>query len=546
MATIAALGLVTVLAPFGASSATTTTLPLSNNAKTLNIALAGPFNGCTVLDPAAGSSTGAILDLLRPSAFQTLPSGTLVGAGGPIASAELTSLTPETVKYTIAPNQKWSNGAPFTGNALVGWWLRARALASVQSDGYRAIKTLSVSHAGLEVTAVFATPYADWSLLFRDVEALGSVKGCSLDAMAYRPSLGPYRVVSVSAHRIVLTMDHTWTQDPYRFGRLVFTDAATIPSSRTAEFVNYTLSVDRAQLQSLSSHTNVLSHIGSSSNVEQMTFAPHGPLTRRIAMREALSWSVNRQALLNQLWGAVTFSPSVAASALYSQGQSNYPGGGGSSPGAQTTTTTTDPSAATNGLSDCGACAIEVLRSLGYRRSPRGWSRDGVTMLSLRLIVGPSGLDESVARFVEGEWRHLGIIVSETRSESDMSAALGAARGAYDVAIFSRPTITAVSYAARSWSGPAYPDTYPSGLRLTSVTQMFAQAIGTFNPVTASATWSSMDQLLMTNFWVRPLFTAPSLLEWSNTVTGVSGSYTIPGLVDQVTNWTTTVHPPLS
>ena len=45
-----------------------------------------------------------------PSAFLTTSAGNLYGENGPIASAELTSLTPETVKYTIAPNEKWSNG----------------------------------------------------------------------------------------------------------------------------------------------------------------------------------------------------------------------------------------------------------------------------------------------------------------------------------------------------------------------------------------------------------------------------------------------------
>ena len=63
-----------------------------------------------------------------PSAFLTTSAGNLYGENGPIASAELTSLTPETVKYTITPNEKWSNGTSFNGNDLVGWWLRARAL----------------------------------------------------------------------------------------------------------------------------------------------------------------------------------------------------------------------------------------------------------------------------------------------------------------------------------------------------------------------------------------------------------------------------------
>ena len=542
---LAALGLGLILAPLGVSSATTTTLKTSNNAKTLLISLPGPFNGCTFLDSGAGSTTDGILDLLRPSAFQVGIGGSLVGAGGPIASAELTSLSPETIKYTIAPGQKWNDGAPFTGNALVGWWMRARNLDSVQSDGYRSIKSMTVSQAGLSVTAVFSTPYADWNLLFRDVEALNSARGCSLSVFAHRPSLGPYEVASASAHRIVLTMNRAWPQDLNRFGRLVITDVPAIPGSRATQFVNYTLSVDRAQLQALSSHPTVLSHIGSSNLIEEMTFAPARPLTKRLGIRQALSWWINRQNLINQLWGSVTFSPSVAMSALYSQGQSSYPGGSGNGPTAQTTTSTTTPSAATNGLPDCSSCAIEALRQLGYRRTTLGWSVGGGPVLAIRIVIGPSGLDASVARYVETQWHHLGVAVSATKASSEMAAAAMVAANSGDVAIFSRPTITAVSYAARSWSGPAFLDSYPSGVRSPAVNQLFTQGMGIFNPVTASATWLKMDQVLMTDFWVRPLFTTPSLLEWSNSVTGVFGSFSPAGLMDQVTNWTTTVTAPL-
>ena len=75
-----------------------------------------------------------------------------------------------------------------------------------------------------------------------------------------------------------------------------------------------------------------MSKIASSSNIEELTFSPRRD-HRSLAVREALSWSIKRQALIDQLFGAVTFSPSVAASAIFSQGQSNYPGPTGTEPG---------------------------------------------------------------------------------------------------------------------------------------------------------------------------------------------------------------------
>jgi peptide/nickel transport system substrate-binding protein len=540
---VLALVAVAVLIPISRSGATSVSSS-SLNAKTINVSLPGPFNGCTFLDPGATPTSNAINDLLVPSAFLTSSAGALVGANGPIASAELTSLTPETVKYTITPNEKWSNGTAFNGNVLVGWWLRARTPRTVLSDGYRDIKSLVVSKDGYGVTAVFATPYADWNLLFRDVEALGTQGSCALSSLLSRPSLGPYTVTSATPTRVVLEMNRHWPIDTERFGRIVITDAGVMPTSVNADFVNFSLVVNRSLVQAISTHPNVMSHIGSSANVEEIAFASARPLIKRIAVREALSWSIARQSLLNQLWGAVTFAPSVAASALYAQGQANYPGPTGTSPSGQTTTTTVVPGSAHNGLGDCRSCALDVLSQSGFVRSASGWRTVSGTPLTLRMAVGPSALDHTVATTIVREWAAIGITVREIDVPSDVAAAVATATNADDVAIFTRPTITAVSYAARSWSGPGYADAYPSGWRTLAVTTLFNQAIANFNPVTASTTWLQMDQSIQSSYWARPLFTSPSLLAWSNTLTGVTTSFSVPGLLDQAPAWS--IAPPVT
>jgi peptide/nickel transport system substrate-binding protein len=538
---IVALVALAILIPIGRSGATSVKAN-SLNAETVDVSLPGPFNGCTYLDPGATPTSDAINDLIVPSAFLTTSAGSLYGENGPIASAELTSLTPETVKYTVTPNEKWSNGTTFNGNDLEGWWLRARVLRTVLSDGYRDIKSLTVSKDGYGVTAVFATPYADWNLLFRDVEALGTQGSCALSSLITRPSLGPYLVTSATANRIVLTMNQHWPVDTDRFGRIVITDAGVLPSSTSAHFVNFSLDVNRSLVQAISSQPNVMSHIGSSSNIEEISFASNRPLIKRIAVRQALSWSIGRQALIDQLWGAVTFSPSVAASALYSQGQSNYPGPAGSSPSSQTTTTTIAPSSSHNGLGDCPQCALDVLSQSGFVRSTSGWSTATGTPLDLTMAVGPSGLDETVAASLVREWASIGIKVKVVAVRSDVAAAVATATNAEDLAIFTRPTITAVSFAARSWSGPGYADAYPSGWRTVAITALFNRAIANFNPVTASSTWLQMDQKIQSSYWARPLFTSPSLLAWSNSLTGVTTSFSVPGLLDEVPIWS--VAPP--
>jgi hypothetical protein len=536
---IGILVLAALVVPF-AVTGSGASLVNSNNAKTLSLSVPGPFNGCSFLDPGATPSTNAINDLLLPSAFLTSSSGNLYGENGPIVTAELTSLNPETVKYTLAPNETWSNGNAFNGNDLVGWWLRAKSLLSVQSDGYRDVKTLTVAANGLSVTAVFTTPYAEWNLLFRDVEELGTQPGCSLADWAQRPTLGPYVLSSVTKNRIVLAMNKHWPIDKDRFGRIVITDSNAIASSATAHFAVFSLMVNRGEVQNISAHPNVMSHIGSSSEIEELSFSATRPFTARIAVREALSWSIARQSLIDQLWGAVTFSPSAGASALFSQGQAQYPGPTGSSPTSQTTTTTLAPSTARNGLADCLSCASDVLSAAGFSRTTKGWATSSGKVLALTLAVGPSDLDQRVATSVVAGWSALGIKVHVVQTSSEIAAAVATATNSADLSLYTRPTITTISYTARSWSGPGYADAYPSSWRSTAVTKLFIQAVANFNPVTAISTWLTMDQQIQKNYWLRPLFTPPSLQAWSTTLVGVTTSFSVPGLVDQLPAWTIT------
>ena len=538
---IALAGFVLVVGLIPIALAGATAKPSTNdNNKVLTVSLPGPFNGCTYLDAGATPTTDAILDLVRPSAFLTSSAGNLYGEGGPIASAELTSLKPETVVYTIAPHQVWSNFVPFNASDLVSWWELARTLSSVKSDGYRAISSLNVTNGGLSVTAVFATPYAEWNLLFRDVEASGTSAGCAIANLVTRPSLGPYVVTSATTSRIVLTMNKYWTLSPNRFGHIVITDSESLPTASHPHFAGYTLDVDRTQEQALSAHPSELSHIGTSSNIEELTFAPGRPLTSQLAVREALSWSLNRQAMINDLWGAVTFSPSVAQSAIFSQGQTAYPGTNGAGPTGQTaTTTTTLPVAGSPpGLGDCLACALDVLKTAGFAHTTKGLVQSAGAVAAIRVAVGPSLLDQATAALVIKRWQDLGFTVTSESVASDEAAAAAAANNKVDVAVIARPTMTTPSYVARSWSGPAYIDSYPSGVRSSALTSLYNTAISNFNPVAANATWLTLDKAIMTAFWVRPLFTAPSLVEWSSSLAEVVGSLSVPGFLDQVTTWT--------
>ena len=173
------------------------------------------------------------------------------------------------------------------------------------------------------------------------MDAPGVATGCGLGNLVSRPSLGPYVVKSATRDRLVLDMNPAWPLDPNRFGRVVISDSQDLPSASTVNFADYSMSVNRSTVLTLSTRSTLSSKIASSNSIEELTYSPRTTATSLLGVREALSWSIQRQALIDSLFGAVTFSPSVAASAIFSQGQADYPGGGGSNPVGQSTTTTT-------------------------------------------------------------------------------------------------------------------------------------------------------------------------------------------------------------
>ena len=512
--------------------------PANPATSSLTLALPGPFNGCSVLSPLATSTTSAILDLIRPSAFQTAPSDVLTGEGGAIVSAELVSLHPETVVYSVDPKMRWSNGRAFSVDDLIEWWRSARRIDSVNGDGYRAIASMKVNKTRTSVTATFSSDFANWNLLFRDVEQSGASTSCAIDQLTAQPSLGPYLVRSATTQRIVLIANPQWTINYNRFHQVIITASRDLPTSGAKYFVKYDPVATKSLVEGLAAHPRYLGQFGNSSDLVEITYSPHAALTSERTLRVALSWLLERHSILDQLFGTFTFTPPVPTSALLTQGQTDYPLARTTSAANATDPTLADPSV------DCRPCAVNLLRNAGYVDTAAGWRSPSGAALRVDLAVGPSPLDEQTATLVVRQWEAQGIGVTTRRAPSDATAADMAARGVVDAAIFDRPTGTTPWLSARSWDQTPYIDSYPSGVRSVATDLLFSQAQQTFNPATATLIWLKMDHLLLSDFWVRPLYTVPSLTEWSGPVANVVQSLSLSGLVDQVSNWGISLPPP--
>src|SRR5580693_6433879 len=130
-------------------------------APTLTVAIPGPFGGCNPGSSTTTAATDEVLSLVLPSAFTPGSLSTPVGDTPVVAQAEVVSLNPQTVVYTIAPGATWPDGTAFSAQDLIRTWQERRVDALVADLGYRDVASMTPNPAGTTLTVVFSSPYSD-------------------------------------------------------------------------------------------------------------------------------------------------------------------------------------------------------------------------------------------------------------------------------------------------------------------------------------------------------------------------------------------------
>ncbi len=494
----------------------------------MTISVASPFRGCTAQSRDISPAMLGILDLTRPSAFTVGAHNQLVGEGGAIVSAEMVSLTPQTVVYTIDTQLRWSNGRRFSARDLVSWWRSVRSLPYAKDQGYRSIKQLTPSKDLSSVTAVFASPDVTWNSLFRDLEAPGALpRHCSFASLIRRASLGPYRLASLTSSRAVLVRNPFWTENFNRFGRVTLLNSSrTSPAS--TNFVSYADQTNAALLSEHRVGALLNAKLGTSSLLEELQFAPNRPLTRSAALRRTWSWFVNRQTLVRGLFDSYVLANPVADSALFAQNRKGFV----SAPASENVRSLVGASP----LLDCLTCARNYLKSQGFSQRASQW-RYRERPVTLSIIRGPSLVDRDTTDALVAQLQANGLFARVSVAGSDAQASLLTFGNHYDFAVLGRPFSSSAASNTASLTPPFYGDSFPVGQISASVQRQLVLAGLDFNPLTALPILKSVDQATVASFLVRPLFTPPSLLQWTPGVANVGFPSDVGALIDQVVNW---------
>ncbi len=238
-----------------------------------------------------------------------------------VSSAELTSVSPETIVYQINPKAIWSDGVPITASDFIYNWhaqsgdpafndVGGAPFIAKSTLGYSDINSVTSSDSGKRVTVVFKQPFSDWESLFDPLvpahiaEKYGWNSGFTSFNTNIEVSGGPYEIASASSQRLTLV------RNPKYWGAVppIATINMVLDQS-PSNFANQ-MAANQIQLIETPAQVNVLQQLEGLSNVampvqvsptlrfEELDFNQADPILSKLAVREALADYTDRNALI--------------------------------------------------------------------------------------------------------------------------------------------------------------------------------------------------------------------------------------------------------
>jgi ABC-type transport system substrate-binding protein len=173
--------------------------------------------------------TSALSQLLLPSVFRTADDGTRTLDKTLMASAEVVSQMPFTVKYEIRPDASWSDGAPVATEDFIYLYNAMKSEPGVIAPaGYRLISNIDQRDGGKGVEVTFSKPYPAWQTLFDDLlpqHLLKDAPGGWQTALAssFPAVAGPFAIKSIDAARgeVILQRNDRYWEKPAAVDTLV-------------------------------------------------------------------------------------------------------------------------------------------------------------------------------------------------------------------------------------------------------------------------------------------------------------------------------------
>jgi peptide/nickel transport system substrate-binding protein len=550
----------------------------------------------------ANRVTAEVMEQVWPQTFVTDGGMHATTEPGFVENAEVESIAPFEVVYTLNPKAVWSDGTPIGVDDFIYNWHEQLAWAPELPDGgllagYRDISAITSSNGGSTVTVTFSQPFAEWEGLFSDLVPahIASKYGWVAAFDGFDPakviSGGPFEITQyVPGQELVLSRNPHYWFTPAHLSRIVLevqssADAlaglqdGTVNIAEEPDVPAVTATVaDAARAGiALSKATSALPTLWQLClnltspaleepdlrvGIEQALYVPE-IAADSVGLEDAFSASYENRLVLGDSAEGVPAASSPTGSGTGS-------GSGGSVSGV---------SGIASNVGDYDpATAISSFQAAGYSLGADGWLRPGGTgdAVTLSMLV-PSGDHEiaDTAAVIQAQLKAVGILVVIRQMPLAQMLNTALPLGEYQLAI---APFLLTSFAASQlpvYSNSVLPTVPPPG-RGDKVAQSIAgsgiepgaatagvvtrnifglddpvvstditSATANLVPTTSTALITAADTELWADAPSVPLFQQPVTLVHSTDIRAVSDSPTWAGVFWDAESWVIQVSPPV-
>jgi peptide/nickel transport system substrate-binding protein len=307
----------------------------------LRLALTGyPSNFNSLNIDGNEADSGAMLRTTMPRAFRVGSDGSTTVNTDYFTNVELTSESPQVVRYTINPKAVWSDGTPITWedikSQIDSTSGRNKDFRIASPNGADRVEKVTRGVDDRQAVVTFAKPFSEWRGMFAGNTML-LPKSMTSDPEVFNkgqldrpgPSAGPFIVTSLdrTAQRIRLTRNPKWWGTPpllESITYLVLDDKARIPALQNN-------TIDATGVSSLPELTTARNTPGisirraPSPSWYHFTFngAP-GSILAEKALRLAVAKGIDRQAIANVTQRGLVDNPVPLNNHIFVAGQEGY------------------------------------------------------------------------------------------------------------------------------------------------------------------------------------------------------------------------------
>jgi peptide/nickel transport system substrate-binding protein len=487
------------------------------------------FNNNTSKDN--GTSVANIVINIFPVAFHLTPDFKVVMNEDLLDSAEQTSEDPQTVVYKIKENAVWSDDTPITADDFIYLWENLNGTKKDNdvsgTTGYDQIKSVEGSDNGKTVTVVFASPFGDWKSLFASGNFIlpahymkerpgGWNNGLDKDPEQI-PSGGWFKVENYTPDQsLTLVRNDKYFGAKSNLDSVVFRflpDSTTQPAALQNNEVDLIYPQPQLdQVQQVKALPDVTSQINFGPTFEHFDFNFKNEHLGDLKVRQAIAKGINVEELVNRTVKQFSDQAQPLGNRIYM---------------------TTQPDQYQDHFGEYGkgdvAAATGLLEEAGYAKGADGIYAKGGKKLSLRIsTTAGNQLRETQEELFQAQMKEVGVEIKIANADSTKFFGEWLPNGNFDIANFawvgSPFSISGSQATYRSGSGSNYGQ-YSN----KKVDDLFAQALGEFDPAKATELGNQIDQQITDDMATIPLYQKPTFIAWRNTFGNIADNSTQDG-----------------